>query len=301
MAEYSTAQDFIEQVRREIRDEDKLRHTDQDLISYLNRALRQVAAQIAHLWPKYQMRTDMAASKQWNLLNTLNDSDFQWSASGSGTSEYYVEAAGGGDPSLNEPEAVYEDGEAMSEGTAGSLSSGEWDWADNDSLGYNTVYVRLSDDTDPDAKSAGYVKKDKERYDLPTDLYEIMVVTVRGDVMPLLDYEVEYVPGNKVGYILEDDQIVISPTPDTEGTLEVKYVKQPTTVSAVGDNVDYADEFPDVVTQLMCIMATGTDDEKWAHHSKVHQIARKQMEAHVARTNMPTDAKLGIDVHNNWI
>jgi len=82
---------------------------------------------------------------------------YKWTASGSGTNEYYVELAAGGDPSLVEPSMVYENAVKMTVGTMGSLAASEWDYGDNDTLGYSTVYVRLSDGADPDSKADGYV------------------------------------------------------------------------------------------------------------------------------------------------
>ena len=82
---------------------------------------------------------------------------YQWTASGSGTNEYYVELNGGGDPSISTPTIVIENLVRMTEGTVGSLSAGEYDYGDNDTLGYSTIYVRLTDGTDPDTKSAQYV------------------------------------------------------------------------------------------------------------------------------------------------
>ena len=87
---------------------------------------------------------------------------YKWTASGSGTNEYYCEALAGGDPSISEPKGVYEDvGGAdtdMPTGILGSLAAGEWNYGDNDSLGYSTVYVRLSDNVDPDTKADGYLE-----------------------------------------------------------------------------------------------------------------------------------------------
>ena len=56
----------------------------------------------------------------------------------------------------------------MSAGTAGTLASGEWDWADNDALGFTTIYVRLSDDTDPDSKADGYVQAEYTNFSVDT-------------------------------------------------------------------------------------------------------------------------------------
>jgi len=83
---------------------------------------------------------------------------YRWTVSGSGSGEYFLEASGGGDPSVVEPLKVVANGVYMSAATAGALTAGQWDWADNDSLGFPTIYVRLSDSTDPDTKSDGYVQ-----------------------------------------------------------------------------------------------------------------------------------------------
>lgn len=92
-------------------------------------------------------------------LSSIRTASFQWTASGSGTNEYYLEASGGGDPSITEPLEVIENGSAMTNATLGTLSAGEWDWGDNDTLGFSTVYVRLSDNTDPDSKAVDYVQQ----------------------------------------------------------------------------------------------------------------------------------------------
>jgi hypothetical protein len=82
-----------------------------------------------------------------SLVNTT----YKWTASGAGTNEYYCELDGGGDPSLSEPTQVNLGGSSATEGTLGSLAAGTWGYGDNDTLGYSTVYVRLSGGTDPDA------------------------------------------------------------------------------------------------------------------------------------------------------
>ncbi len=86
----------------------------------------------------------------------------QWTASGSGTDEYYLEASGGGDPrtvdsSIDNAISVYENAVVMTGGTVGSLATGEWDLADNDTLGFTTIYVRLADGSDPDDKGSAWL------------------------------------------------------------------------------------------------------------------------------------------------
>lgn len=100
---------------------------------------------------------DYSVAANWSNVNIRN-ADYKWTASSSGTSEYYLELAAGGDPGITEPADVLEDGEAMTAGTAGSLTASQWDYGDNDTLGYSTVYVRLADGADPDSKAIGYVE-----------------------------------------------------------------------------------------------------------------------------------------------
>lgn len=82
----------------------------------------------------------------------LTDTDtYKWTESGSGTNEFYVELLAGGDPGFTgQPDFITMDGANLTEGTVGSLSDHQWDYGDNDTLGYSTVYVR-DEDGDPDS------------------------------------------------------------------------------------------------------------------------------------------------------
>lgn len=88
---------------------------------------------------------------------SLRDGNYEWLQSGA-SSEYYLIAYGGGDPGINEPKKVFENGSQIDGGTLGSLSASEWAWGNNDALPFNTLYVRLTDSTDPDSKTADYVQ-----------------------------------------------------------------------------------------------------------------------------------------------
>lgn len=94
---------------------------------------------------------------------SLNISKYKWVQSGSGTAEYYLldvnKGPSGLVPSFTaEPSYVYEDHAVMTAGTVGSLAAGEWDYGNNDSLAGDTIYIRLSDDADPNTKSEQYVE-----------------------------------------------------------------------------------------------------------------------------------------------
>lgn len=80
-------------------------------------------------------------------------SGYKWTASGSGTNEYYCELTAGGDPSIDEPDNLHMDGVLLTAGTVGSLADHEWVYGDNDSLGYDTVYVADASG-DPDTTEA---------------------------------------------------------------------------------------------------------------------------------------------------
>lgn len=104
---------------------------------------------------------DYADSRNWELIS-LRTAAFAWTVSGSGTNEYYVRTAGGANPGFQASppttNGVYIAGSAATKGTLGALTAGQWGYGDNDTLGYSTVYVRLSGGGDPDAQSADHVQ-----------------------------------------------------------------------------------------------------------------------------------------------
>lgn len=86
---------------------------------------------------------------------------FSWTASGSGTNEYYCRTAANGNPGfVSSPTTnlVFLDGVAAASGSLGSLTAGQFGFGDNDTLGYSTLYVRLADGADPDSKTLDWVQ-----------------------------------------------------------------------------------------------------------------------------------------------
>lgn len=134
--------------------------------------------------------SDFDSAANWNKLSLVN-STYAWTVSASGTNEYYVRLSGGTDPSLSEPPNVYEGGAAMTAGTVGALAVGEWDYADNDTLGYSTIYVRLSASAtavDPDDNPSDYVTYGK----LPVandDLGFLFSGTMSGSDQSSIEYD----------------------------------------------------------------------------------------------------------------
>ena len=78
----------------------------------------------------------------------------KWTNSTTTPGEYYFSAAGG---PVNKPMEVYANGAALSEGTLGSLSDGQWAWGDQDAIGGSRIYVKLAIG-DPDAQAADFMQ-----------------------------------------------------------------------------------------------------------------------------------------------
>lgn len=90
------------------------------------------------------------------VVTSQRTAALRWTTTGSGTAEFFVELAAGGDPSITEPDGVMENNEHMTRGTAGSLRPGQWDYGVQG--GFSTIKVRLTDDADPDSKAVDYVE-----------------------------------------------------------------------------------------------------------------------------------------------
>jgi hypothetical protein len=82
---------------------------------------------------------------------------YTWTKSANGTNEYYLRSSTNGNPSIAFPAVLDRNAGTvgspnyvqMARGIPGSLVADRWGYGDNDSLGYSTIYVRLSDDSNP--------------------------------------------------------------------------------------------------------------------------------------------------------
>lgn len=100
------------------------------------------------------MTTKNWAKKDFDF-KSLSDGGItdKWTVSTVSTEYYYNQSDLNGMPLR-----VLEDSEDLILGTLGSLAVGEYALGDNDTLGEDTIYVRLSDSTDPDAGAADLVE-----------------------------------------------------------------------------------------------------------------------------------------------
>lgn len=144
---------------------------------------------MAFVNPKEWLGTtgDLSLVTNWQQDN-VRTAAFSWTASGSGTNEYYLRTAAGASPGFvaSPPTSggVYINGSAATKASLGSLAAGNWGYGDNDTLGYSTIYVRLSDGTDPDTKVAGYVKFNQ----VPQTGENVIVTAASGAISSNTDY-----------------------------------------------------------------------------------------------------------------
>lgn len=101
---------------------------------------------------------DTAAAGMSTAIS-IRSASYRWTLStAGGAGVYYCELVGGGNPTLATPAAVRENDVDMTLASAvNAISAGQYWYGDGDTLGFSTVYVKLSDGTDPDGKAAGYV------------------------------------------------------------------------------------------------------------------------------------------------
>lgn len=83
---------------------------------------------------------------------------YKWTVSAAQANEYRLELIGGGDPGISAPGAVYINSAVAAAGTLGALTVGQYAYGDNDTLGYSTVYVRVTGSVDPDTLAIGYIQ-----------------------------------------------------------------------------------------------------------------------------------------------
>jgi hypothetical protein len=169
----------------------------------------------------------------WLPIN-VRSAAYTWTASGSGTNEYYLRTAGSADPGFaDKPGKVYIDGAEATEGTAGSLSAGQWDYGDNDTLGYDTLYVRLSDGADPDSKPDGFVKF----FQVPQAGEDVRFTPESGDVTDGFDQS-----GVAIGAFVaeEGNSTAFGRPPDAEN--QAVYLQiNPTSFEFNGNGIAYID------------------------------------------------------------
>lgn len=194
----------------------------------------------AYKWLPSGLTSIRSATYKWlaSGLTSIRSATYKWTASGSGTDEFYLELAAGGDPSISpEPNFVYENGAPMASGTMGSLTAGQWDYGDNDTLGYSTVYVRLTATGDPDGQAAGFVQyTDSDEHYLvlaaggdpsissePSAVFENSTIMTNGTVGSLSAGEWDYGDNDTLGFNTVYVSLTATGDPDDQAADFVQY------------------------------------------------------------------------------
>lgn len=101
------------------------------------------------------------ALKRWAVpscprKNLVDGTSNWWTDHSGGTNEYYYNQT----IFNHTPNVLLINGTIVTKSSSnpGSLAAGEWTWGYNDTVGGNTIYVRLSDGTDPDTKTSGHIQ-----------------------------------------------------------------------------------------------------------------------------------------------
>lgn len=92
------------------------------------------------------------AGDAWGAEN-ITAAAYSWTLSRQGTSEYFLRRADGSNPGIAaRPQEVRLNSTGCVVGyrAAGTLVPDSWAYGDNDGLGYNTIYYRMPDNSDPD-------------------------------------------------------------------------------------------------------------------------------------------------------
>lgn len=97
-------------------------------------------------------------AKDPNAIDIVKYGIYKWYESGNGDYEYYFILHPTGDPEIAEPENVCILGIPAERGNMGSLLPNQWDYGDNDSLGYDTVYFRAYNNAKPEIFIDGYLQ-----------------------------------------------------------------------------------------------------------------------------------------------
>lgn len=91
-------------------------------------------------------------------MHSIVDPDHGWVLSAGGTDEWYLTDANGENPVIAvAPVNVFQGGVAMTAGALGSLAVGEWAYGDADTLGHDTIYVRLTAGGSPEVQADAFL------------------------------------------------------------------------------------------------------------------------------------------------
>jgi len=193
-------------------------------------------------------------------------SAYKWTASGSGTNEFYCELVAGGDPSVSAPDEIWVDDIIRLSGTIGALDKYFCGYGDNDGLGYSTIYIR-SPNGDPIADGL-IIVSEKQNYALSFTARNY--IRISGVHLKHSNNTAIRCVTSGSNWIIENCKItncrqVLGATVLTDAVIKSNIIKNITNVSGNGMNMGSSsarnkivmNEFENI--QSFCIYHTGSD------------------------------------------
>jgi hypothetical protein len=160
-----------------------------------------------------------------SFVHTLIDANDRWTLSPTIANTYYLKNTSQYYTGV-EPTTVYEDDEEMTYASAlAGLAAGSWGFGDNDTLGYDTLYVHLSDSTDPDSK---FVEDTDEDY-LECDYGEPDFEYLYRFAIPyqmIRAIEINKTETTETNFVREEYHLLCN-----DDEIELKYIKDNTSIT----------------------------------------------------------------------
>lgn len=163
----------------------------------------------------------------------LTDGTYQWIKTGdSALSEYYLATTDSvpGDPGITEPFKVLLNSVEGGPDVLGSLAQGNWAYGDNDSLGFDTIYVRMADDSDPDDSANTVQAKYFDNTDTlaGSTVEDIITPVTLGDRYDIRVRNVNYL-GVKSIWVYINGYVIGDPAAGVTSTWDFRYVYEDVT------------------------------------------------------------------------
>jgi len=153
-------------------------------------------------------------------------------------------------------------------------------------------------------KQTSDVVKSQASYALPTGCYFVLAVTCTdsdGDVTicDCLNFERTQDP-DADGYFLENDKVVLYPTPSADVTagLAVWYIPTPTRPSNKNSSMDLPDDFRALAKEYAVVKAKSRQEDRTADFAALFAMHKSQLSAMMRRTNKSPDA--GLSIERRW-
>ena len=137
-------------------------------------------------------------------------------------------------------------------------------------------------------------------YDLPTDFYAMIMVTLTDSDGNVAEVEgidlVRSLDSDADGYLLMNDDVYLYPTPDTSVTagLNLYYIALPALVAAADTAVPLSQFFEDAIVEYVVVRCKARQGESVADEALFWKMVEETTGAQILKTNKLKDAGLRV-------